>query len=163
MIAMALIAPNPKSREEPEPSRLRLVFTGGLLNHSGFADSTAPTLRNVLNAAPTWRPIRHPSGSVHFIHEKISAPCVPAFWRSATYLGLKREGDGHALEVAVAGVPGVRSAHANTGSGMVTIEYDPQRATTSALKRAAPPLPAQFFVGCFLGRSKQLLNNSPLY
>ena len=54
-------------------------------------------------------------------------------------LGLQREGDARAVEAAVAGVPGVRAAHANTGAGVVTVEYDPQRATSAVLAAALRP------------------------
>ncbi len=54
-------------------------------------------------------------------------------------LGLKREQDGRGVEAAIRGVPGVRSAHANTGSGAVTVEYDPRRTTTAALAAALRP------------------------
>ena len=66
-------------------------------------------------------------------------PALPLARIDLPVLGLKREQDGRAVEAAVAGVPGVRSAHANTGSGVVTVEYDPQRATTAALAAALRP------------------------
>ena len=66
-------------------------------------------------------------------------PALPLARIDLPVLGLKREGDGRAVEAAVAGVPGVRGAHANTGSGVVTVEYDPQRATTAALAAALRP------------------------
>jgi P-type Cu+ transporter len=72
-------------------------------------------------------------------------PALPLVRIELPVLGLKREGDGRAVEAAVAGVPGVRSAHANTGSGVVTVEYDPQRTTTAAL--AAGLRPAGFRAG----------------
>ncbi len=49
--------------------------------------------------------------------------------------GLKQEHTA-AVEVAVRGVPGVRSVHAATGTGIVAVEYEPQRATTVALTAA---------------------------
>jgi len=39
----------------------------------------------------------------------------------------------------VRGLPGVRGAYANTGSGVVTVEYDPQRTTTAALASGLRP------------------------
>jgi Cu+-exporting ATPase len=72
-------------------------------------------------------------------------PGLPLARIELPVLGLKREGDGRAVEAAVAGVLGVRSAHANTGAGVVTVEYDPQRTTTAAL--AAALRPAGFRIG----------------
>ena len=72
-------------------------------------------------------------------------PALPLTRIELPVLGLQREQDGRAVEAAVAGLPGVRSAHANTGSGVVTVEYDPQRATTAAL--AAGLRPAGFRAG----------------
>jgi Cu+-exporting ATPase len=72
-------------------------------------------------------------------------PALPLTRIELPVLELLREQDGRAVEAAVAGLPGVRSAHANTGSGVVTVEYDPQRATTAAL--AAGLRPAGFRAG----------------
>jgi Cu+-exporting ATPase len=66
-------------------------------------------------------------------------PDLPLARIELPVLGLKLERDGQAVEAALARVPGVRSAHANTGSGVVTVEYDPQRATTAALAEALRP------------------------
>ena len=65
-------------------------------------------------------------------------PALPLARIELPVLGLKWKGDGRAVEAAVAGVPGVRSAHANAGSGVVTVEYDPQRATTTIPGRWPP-------------------------
>ncbi len=72
-------------------------------------------------------------------------PALPLACVELPVLGLQREQDGRAVEAAVAGLPGVRSAHANTGSGVVTVEYDPQRTNAAAL--AAGLRPAGFRVG----------------
>ncbi|MFZ1242463.1 MAG: YHS domain-containing protein, partial [Anaerolineae bacterium] len=56
-------------------------------------------------------------------------PALPLVRIELPVLGLKREQDGQAVAAAVAGVSGVRSAHANIGASVVTVEYDPQRAT----------------------------------
>ena len=66
-------------------------------------------------------------------------PGLPLTRIELPVLGLKRDGDGRAVEAAVASVPGVRAAHANNGSGVVTVEYDPQRTTTAALAAALRP------------------------
>ena len=66
-------------------------------------------------------------------------PALPLVRVDLPVLGLKREQDGQAVAAAVAGVSGVRSAHANIGSSVVTVEYDPQRATTAALAAALRP------------------------
>ena len=66
-------------------------------------------------------------------------PALPLVRIDLPVLGLKREQDGQAVEAAVAGLPGVRSAHANTGAGVVAVEYDPQRTTTAALTAALRP------------------------
>ncbi|WP_423224172.1 heavy metal translocating P-type ATPase [Candidatus Amarolinea aalborgensis] len=62
-------------------------------------------------------------------------PALPFVSVNLPVLGLKQE---HAagVEAAVRGVPGVRSVHAATGTGIVAVEYDPQRATTVALTAA---------------------------
>jgi Cu+-exporting ATPase len=72
-------------------------------------------------------------------------PDLPLARIDLPVLGLQREGDRRAVEAALTGVPGVRSAHANTGSGVVTVEYDPHRTTTAAL--AAGLQPAGFRAG----------------
>jgi len=72
-------------------------------------------------------------------------PALPLARIDLPVLGLKREQDGRAVEAAVRGLPGVRGAHANTGSGVVTVEYDPQHTTTAAL--ASGLRPAGFRVG----------------
>ncbi|MBK7199630.1 heavy metal translocating P-type ATPase [Candidatus Amarolinea dominans] len=66
-------------------------------------------------------------------------PALPLVRIELPVLGLKREQDGQAVAAAVAGVSGVRSAHANIGASVVTVEYDPQRATTAALAAALRP------------------------
>ncbi|MGB2774588.1 MAG: heavy metal translocating P-type ATPase [Anaerolineae bacterium] len=66
-------------------------------------------------------------------------PALPLVRVELPVLGLKREQDGQAVAAAVAGVSGVRSAHANIGASVVTVEYDPQRATTAALAAALRP------------------------
>ena len=72
-------------------------------------------------------------------------PALPLARIDLPVLGLKREQDGRAVETAVRGLPGVRNAHANIGSGVLTVEYDPQRTTTAAL--AAGLRPAGFRAG----------------
>jgi len=72
-------------------------------------------------------------------------PALPLVRIDLPVLGLQREQDGRAAEAAIRGLPGVRSAHANTGSGMITVEYDPQRTTTAAL--AVGLRPAGFRAG----------------
>jgi len=66
-------------------------------------------------------------------------PTLPLTRIDLPVLGLQREQDGRAVETAVRGVPGVRSAHANAGAGVVTVEYDPQRTTTATLAAALRP------------------------
>jgi P-type Cu+ transporter len=66
-------------------------------------------------------------------------PALPLARIDLPVLGLQREQDGRTVEAAVRGLSGVRSAHANTGSGVVVVEYDPQRATTAALAAALRP------------------------
>ncbi len=63
-------------------------------------------------------------------------PALPFVSLDLPVLGLKQERDGRAVEAAVRSVPGVRSAHANIGSGVVAVEYDPHRTTTAALAAA---------------------------
>jgi Cu+-exporting ATPase len=63
-------------------------------------------------------------------------PDLPLARIELPVLRLQGELDGRAVETAVAGVPGARSAHANTGSGVVTVEYDPQRTNTATLAEA---------------------------
>jgi Cu+-exporting ATPase len=60
-------------------------------------------------------------------------PDLPLARIELPVLGLTAERDGRAVAAALTGVPGVRSAHANTGAGIVTVEYDPQHANTAAL------------------------------
>ena len=63
-------------------------------------------------------------------------PALPLARIELPVLGLQRKQNGRTVETAVAGVPGVRAAHANTGSGVVTVEYDPQHANTASLAAA---------------------------
>jgi YHS domain-containing protein len=66
-------------------------------------------------------------------------PALPLVRIDLPVLGLRREQDGRAVEMAVRGLPGARNAHANIGSGVLTVEYDPQRTTTAALAAGLRP------------------------
>ena len=72
-------------------------------------------------------------------------PALPFVSVDLPVLQLTQERDRRGVEAAILGMPGVRSAHANIGSGIVVVEYDPQRTTTAAL--AAGLRPAGFRAG----------------
>jgi copper chaperone CopZ/YHS domain-containing protein len=60
-------------------------------------------------------------------------PALPLARIELPVLGLTAERDGRAVETALTGASGVRSAHANVGAGIVAVEYDPQHADTATL------------------------------
>ena len=66
-------------------------------------------------------------------------PALPLARIDLPVLGLRREQDGRAVETALTRVSGVRSAHANASSNVVTVEYDPQHTNTAALAEALRP------------------------
>ena len=66
-------------------------------------------------------------------------PDLPFVSVDLPVLDLKQERDRRGVEAAILGVPGVRSAHANTGSGSVVVEYNPLSTTTVALAAALQP------------------------
>ncbi len=72
-------------------------------------------------------------------------PALPLSRIELPVLGLTHEQEGRAVEAAVARVPGVQSAHANTRAGFVAVAYDPQHTTIAALAEALRP--AGFRVG----------------